>query len=216
MIQMPRCKATSKRSGERCKKDAMVGKKVCHIHGGKTPIGMEHPNFRTGRRSRYLPDRLREKYEAALMDEDALSLIDEIAVIDARISEEMATLGGSDDLTRWVAAQRVYDAILTHTQAERHAEAAMSIRELGEVLRLGRLESVAWRNVYELIERRRKLVETERKRLFDEDKAIPVEQFMMLISVIGDAIRRHVRSEAERRGVILELDGLLERDTGAA
>lgn len=32
-----RCKAKSKRSGERCKRPPCIGADVCHIHGGKAP-----------------------------------------------------------------------------------------------------------------------------------------------------------------------------------
>ena len=43
-IEVARCQAKSKRSGEQCRKAAMRGKKVCRTHGGastgpKTPEG---------------------------------------------------------------------------------------------------------------------------------------------------------------------------------
>jgi len=34
---LPRCQATAKSTGERCKNPAMKGKRVCRIHGGKSP-----------------------------------------------------------------------------------------------------------------------------------------------------------------------------------
>ena len=33
----PRCAAKSKRSGEQCKAPAIKGKRVCRMHGGKSP-----------------------------------------------------------------------------------------------------------------------------------------------------------------------------------
>jgi len=43
---MSQCTAKSKRSGERCKKDAVIGMGVCHIHGGKSLVGTDNPAFK--------------------------------------------------------------------------------------------------------------------------------------------------------------------------
>lgn len=45
-IEVARCQAKSKRSGEQCRKAAMRGKKVCRTHGGastgpKTSVGRQ-------------------------------------------------------------------------------------------------------------------------------------------------------------------------------
>ena len=34
---LPRCRAKAKSSGNRCKNPAMKGKRVCYLHGGKSP-----------------------------------------------------------------------------------------------------------------------------------------------------------------------------------
>ena len=34
---LPRCQANAKSTGKRCGKPAMKGKRVCYIHGGKSP-----------------------------------------------------------------------------------------------------------------------------------------------------------------------------------
>lgn len=34
---LPRCQATAKSTGQRCCQAAMKGKRVCYIHGGKSP-----------------------------------------------------------------------------------------------------------------------------------------------------------------------------------
>jgi hypothetical protein len=35
--KLPRCQATAKSTGMRCGNPAMKGKRVCYIHGGKSP-----------------------------------------------------------------------------------------------------------------------------------------------------------------------------------
>ena len=50
----PRCTATSKRTGERCKGPAVRGWRVCRFHGaggGHLP-GKNHPSWRHGVRAR--------------------------------------------------------------------------------------------------------------------------------------------------------------------
>jgi hypothetical protein len=98
------CEATSKRSGERCRKHAMRGRNVCMSHGGKTPRGAASPHFKTGRYSRSLPGRLVAAYEEALSDPRLLSLRDDIALTDAMLME---TLSQFDDDTPTTKKRRV-------------------------------------------------------------------------------------------------------------
>jgi hypothetical protein len=106
---MPRCRATSKQSGERCKRHAAKGLNVCSMHGGKSLRGVDSPRFKTGRHSKYLPDRLVERYEEALNDAELTRLDDEIALVDARLQDVLERLrvdgeaiaGGRDESTAW-------------------------------------------------------------------------------------------------------------------
>jgi len=50
----PRCTATSKRTGDRCKGPAVRGWAVCRFHGagGGHGAGKDHPSWRHGMRSK--------------------------------------------------------------------------------------------------------------------------------------------------------------------
>ena len=50
----PRCKARSKRSGERCKGPVVRGWSVCRFHGagGGAPQGVAHGNYTHGQHTR--------------------------------------------------------------------------------------------------------------------------------------------------------------------
>ncbi|TCL01620.1 hypothetical protein BXY66_2936 [Shimia isoporae] len=54
MNAAPRCTATSKRTGERCKGPAVRGRTVCRFHGagGGAPEGEENGAFRHGGRTK--------------------------------------------------------------------------------------------------------------------------------------------------------------------
>jgi hypothetical protein len=49
----PRCKAKSKRTGQRCKAPAVRGFRVCRMHGarGGAPSGKRNGNYRHGART---------------------------------------------------------------------------------------------------------------------------------------------------------------------
>src|SRR5262249_46273923 len=60
----------------------------CRVHGGETPAGVASPHYRNGRRSKYLrdlPRDLRAGYKAALAGPEQTALVDELAVLEARI-----------------------------------------------------------------------------------------------------------------------------------
>ena len=78
-----------------------------------------------------------------------------------------------------------------------------------ERLRQDGEEPIAWGQVMGLVEQRRKLVDTERKRLIDEDRAIPIERLMILMAAIVDIVRRHVASREARRAISDEIRGLI-------
>lgn len=53
LTRAPRCTATAKSTGERCRNPAKRGWAVCRVHGagGGAPCGEAHPNYRHGMRT---------------------------------------------------------------------------------------------------------------------------------------------------------------------
>lgn len=191
----------------------MKGMGVCASHGGKSLRGVDASGFRTGRYSKYLPDRLLPKYHEALADEELTRLDDEIALVDARLQEQLSILqrfgttpGG------WERAKRTFRSFRDNTNRGRRAPALDALNELDQIFGADATDAVAWEGVNELIEQRRKLVETERKRLADEDRMISVERLMIMAAAIIDIIRRHVVSK-EQRGAISDEIRLLVSGT---
>lgn len=81
-----RCKAKSKRSGDQCKKDAVQGYEVCHIHGGKSLRSVDHPNYKHGLYDRYAPTKIKDKV-SGFMDADPLDLTSELALARALLAQ---------------------------------------------------------------------------------------------------------------------------------
>ena len=126
------CTATSKRSGERCRKPAMKGRTVCRAHGGATPRGIASPHFRHGRWSKDLPAQLAVRYDEALSDPELLSLRDEVALVDAQISTVLETPG---DASPWKELGRLVEQRRRLTETEvRHQVLAGQMLALNEAL----------------------------------------------------------------------------------
>ena len=207
---MPRCRATSKQSGDRCKRHAAKGRNVCSMHGGKSLRGLDSPHFKTGRYSRSLPDRLAERYHEALADEGLMHLNDEIALIDSRLQdvlERLHTEGEGPGAWQQAqdARQRLEQAI---AQDDANATRAGLVM-VGEAIASGRDECAAWGMILGLVEQRRKLVDTERRRLLDEDRVVTIDRLMILMAAVVDIVRRHVGSREARRAISDEIRGLI-------
>lgn len=135
------CTATSKRSGERCRKHAMRGRNVCMSHGGKTPRGAASPHFKSGRYSRSLPGHLIATYERALNDPRLLSLRDDIALIDVLIGETISQLDDDMPLTKerriWREVRKLVQERTRLVEAEvKHIVLAREVMTAEEALAL--------------------------------------------------------------------------------
>ena len=70
----------------------------------------------------------------------------------------------------------------------------------------------AWKFIGELIESRRRLVETERKRLADEDHAVAIDKLMLIMAAVLDIIRRNVESPEVQRAIADDIRALMVKN----
>lgn len=202
------CQAKAKSTGEQCGRRAVAGKRVCTVHGGLTPSGPASPHWKDGGRSKYLPKRLLDDYQASLDNPDKLLLDEDIALIESRLSDVLRRVDSGESGRIWTelrearreleAARRIPDKDL------RSAAIASAVNVMCELIDRGSHDSAAWAEVTGLIERRRKLVESERKRLVEAQQLVHVEQAAALLGLMVDAVRRHVRDDATLRAITNE------------
>lgn len=201
------CTAKSKQSGEQCKKHAMVGRNVCATHGGKTPRGIASPHFKTGRQSKYMPAWLRERYEAHLADPNLLSMADDVALLDARADELLEALATGNTADVWERLQETFAKFDTalHTNP---ANAQRHLVDLRGIVQEGGRAAETWQELYVLLEQRRKIAESEHKRLVSMDQMVTAGEVMALMMQVMDVIVRVVsdpRERAEVGRVILDI-----------
>ena len=213
---MAQCTATAKGTGERCRRYTVQGRNVCMMHGGKTPRGFALPQTKDGRHSRDLPTRLAARYDASRTDPELLNLTDEIALADALIEDARRGLdhGESGRLFRELKAS--WDD-LQHAQRDKDAAGVqMAMAEIGALIRQGVGSYAARDETMGLVERRRRLVESEQKRRVAMQDMITSEQAMLLISRITGAVRRHVSDPIALAAIAAELGTVVDADSRAA
>lgn len=189
---MDRCKATSKRTGEQCKNVAVRGFSVCRFHGAGSKDKPGGRPIKHGRYSKFLPERLAGRYGEALADPQLLELRDEIALVGTRQSELLTHLDSGLSLQRWQDAQAAHAAMVAAIRSKDSQAMQVAIADLGAALDAGAGDYAVWREVVELTEQRRKLVESEHKHLIAARQMITSERAMVLLAAVVDIIRRNV------------------------
>lgn len=181
---------------------------VCHIHGGKTPAGVASPHFKTGRHSKHMPGRLLERYEEALADGDLLNLRSEIALIDTRIAMLIEMLDQGDFGARWLQLKQTYQLMAQSATAKDLGAGKAAFEVLGDLIQTGADEVLTWSQISDVVEQRRKLVETERKRLVDSQQFLTTEEAMLLVSAVVSLIKKRVHDRqilAEIQADVIQL-----------
>jgi hypothetical protein len=210
------------RSGGECTQPAMANGR-CRMHGGRSPRGVAHPSFKTGRFSRSIPSRLSHSYEQALADPRKLELDNELALLICRNEELLATLHSGESGALWKRlrnAKREMDkarekakTAWEHGDFQAQAKHRAKVDDLQEeILRLierGASEAERWDELRTNMEQQRKLSESERKRLVEAHQVATVEEIMALMGALLAIIKKHVPDPATRRAIGYDMDVLV-------
>lgn len=203
------------RSGKPCQTRPMANGR-CRMHGGATPSGIASPHFKTGTYTRYLPSRLLERYHESLSDPDRLALDDAIAVIDARLVDELLNVEQGGSVEAWEAASEAYKELKAAMTAVDIPGAQSAMTALESIL-IGRAEDhTAWTKFDSLLEQRRKLVDTDRKRRRDMQQMVTVEQAMLLVGLLVGVVKARVSDPIILAGIQSDINGLLADRTRLA
>lgn len=187
----------------------------CRMHGGKTPQGFALPQTTTGRYSKHLPTRMLATFDEARNDPDLLALHADIALIDARLSDVLARVDSGESGHIWQELKATYKALQDANRSRDTQAAGQALNEIGSLITRGHLDYAAWADVRTLVEQRRKLVESERKRLVDMQQVITSEQAMLLIARLYDSVTQHVSDRTALAAIAADLGGLTAQATGA-
>lgn len=192
------------RQGTPCKNKPVPGMKRCRLHGGMTPVGKDSPHWKTGRYSKHLPQNLLERYRESASDPDLLAMRDEIALLDARITELLGQLnsgGGIEDWSNirdtWEMFLELQDRAATAGIEQRELDRIQrsmgeTIRNMTRIIRMGHRNISLWHEIQRVMEDRRRIVTTESKRLSDMHQMITAEQATGMVLRLIDVVKTRV------------------------
>lgn len=184
-----RCGAKTK-NGKPCQAYAMTNGR-CRMHGGNALAGAASPTFKTGRYSKHLPARLMARYQEAQSDPALLALRDEVALIDTRLAELLGRVDTGESARRWQEAQEAFEELRKARIRNDAKQFAAALDELERTLTSGN-DYGLWGEIANAVDLRKRLVESERKRLVEMQQMISSTQAMVLLTTVVDIIKTHV------------------------
>ena len=196
--EQERCRGTSRQSKERCKRCRSPGSGYCIYHGGRVPKGGAHPNFKDGRRSRYMPPPLAENYERYFNDTDLTHHRSSIALVDVMVEEALEDWeeGGTPEL--WRGLEAAWRRVEKARAGGDGARLGAALDEAGSLIGRGARQTQRTMRVVNLLEQRRKHATAETKRLLSEEGNFTYEMAAAYYTALGDAARRHFSHDRKR------------------
>jgi hypothetical protein len=201
------------RTGDSCKQPALENGR-CRFHGGKTPKGIDSANFRHGRYSHYLPARLKQRYEEACQDDRLLEMRDEISLLDTRITELISGMDTGESGRIWRDLKNARKQLLYAKQVDDQSGMTQALNSIVILIQNGARDWEAWAEITTTIEQRRRVVESERKRLLEMQQYITAEKAMLLIYAVAEILKRHIPDRQLLDQISGEIGRLINPDAG--
>jgi hypothetical protein len=211
---MKTCGARTKHDGTPCERSPVRGRTRCRLHGGKTLVGTASPTYRNGRYSTYVPERLRARYEQAEGDVELLSLRSEVALIDARLIDLLTRVDTGESGQLWAHLKKAHEEFKLYRLAGDVPRMTTALAKVEAVIERVGQDHTAWAEIGALIEQRRKLTESEAKRLITLQQMLTTEDAMALAYRLVDIVTRHVTDKHVLRDIVVDLTALVEQPRG--
>ena len=165
---------------------------VCVMHGGKSAIGVNHPSFLHGRYSKDIPVRLAARAEEVENDPRILNLRGEIGITEARLVDLLKRVDSGESGEAWKMAKNALDDFRKASREHDTVKAAEAMNELSQVVSRGLSDYAAWHEVGRQLDRKQRLVESERKYLIEQKQSLSLPDAMLLIQAIAAAALRTI------------------------
>ncbi len=201
-----------KRYGEKmyCESHPLAGRTRCRKHGGATPRGIDSPHFRHGKRiARTFPDKLyQDSYEQTLGDPRLTEYRRDIATMEVRLTELRNSLRSGGRAPVLVDnVMKCFGQLLKISKAGQLTDG--SLDKLGKALYDLQHNSHTWSEVFDVIERKAKIVEKEQKRLMDTQQTVSLEQLLLLARQFVTILHEEIPDRTVSRRINERIRGLL-------
>lgn len=206
-----RCGSKLKGRERYCQKWPLTGRERCEMHNGGAARGALASGFKHGGYSKYMPERIRERFEVAQTDPELLSVRSSTALIAARIDELTEQVYSGEAMAVWKELFKTWDEFLKHRLRGNVDAMQLALEDHGKVLQSGRGVTAAWEELGIQVDRHARLAEQEQRRLDKLSATMTVEDAMGLLGTVLDVINRHTTPEQQQQ-IGTELDQLVTLD----
>lgn len=221
-LDRPQCTAhLSDGSGRRCPHYPMHGRTVCYHHGGAM---VQSELTAGGKHSKYLPEAMKERFEEFHSRPDWISLREQIALTELRLSQLEESLDGGLSAS---ALKHIVKELTAMRQGFKWLEPGAGEDEdftpedgfcLGEALddllafcRDPQRVAEVWADIHKVQDLLRKLKETEVKRMVAANQVLTVTESYTLIQRLASFCEEYIEDLATRALAVRELHKLLNR-----
>lgn len=188
----------------------------CRLHGGgaNKTVGAANPAFKHGKYSRYMPERLAAKYIESARDPELLANRQEIAVLDARLAELLGRVDTGASSRLFGKAREAFIGFRNALDRSDKETMQIHLQTLDATLGHAVGDYAAWDDIRQSLETRRKLVETEMRRLEKMQHLHTAEELQSLLSAIAHIAKRVIRDPKVLNEFTLSVLELGQRDSG--
>jgi hypothetical protein len=174
------------------------GETVCHVHGGgHNSRGMANAQFKHGRYSKELPLRLASAYQEARQDSDLHTLVDEIALTQARLKELLQRLESSDLGHAWLALNTAWKTFSAYRRSGDVEKMAQALGEVETAIGRGAQDYLLWTELTSKIQLLADLRVREHRRLLDLEAMIPSERATLIFGLLQQAVHKAIVQHAD-------------------
>lgn len=214
--QGPKCGAKC-RDGSSCPNPPMANGR-CRMHGGASlPPGPDHPRWRGGKHSKYwqvLPANLGERYEAALQDTELLALRDELALLDAFLQDALSRMDKGDVGALWIQLRELWAEFALARKSGDVGAMDRLLDDIGRLIQRGASDALARREVREMMDDRRRLAESERKREVEAQITLDLRTGQAFLLRVLASVETHVSDKRILAAIASDLRPLLAAPAG--
>ena len=157
---------------------------------------------------KYIPERLQERYRESLLDPDILAHWQEIALIDARISDLLKLVDSGESRHLWDILRDLVSETESVLRSGDASGLVTLVREIISVVKKGAGDRDAWAEILALIGQRNQLATSERRRLVEMRQYISNKDINRIITGLLESVQRNVKDSATKAAIAREFSHL--------
>ncbi len=181
------------RNGGMCQKPPIVGRTRCRNHGGMSLQGADNPHYKTGRYSKYMPDKLWERFQLMKDDPNIIDLRENIALLDVRLEQLVERTGEGDFGKGWVTIRRLYDKIQSAIKNGDTDQVKPLLDDMGDIIHSGENEYKTWKEITEVNEKRVATAKIHQDIVHKQENAIAMDDFMQMVERVLYTLKEEIQ-----------------------